>query len=227
MGQLAACFPFLRPSCGCLCPRRASHICRGAASDGGRSKAEGQGDPPSGGRPGSGWMLRWECQECAVLFTASASSHLQIAVCAAVERAWPCRGTRATEPLRHHFEPFPQSAQVNCAPLEQLVTNTGSRETVPKHKRVGIRRQSGSAYRPARAAQCPGDGESRGLARSTVSAQVPDGFPGPLMCAPPALASPAQEIAFCPLLQQINEAGEGLHTVTSRPGLSHTTACSV
>lgn len=74
------------------------------------------------------------------------------------------------------------------------------------------------------------------LARSAGSTQVPESFQGPLMFsaspgplpAPSPAASPSQEIAFCPPPRQINEAGERLHTVTGRPGLSHTaTRCAL
>lgn len=51
----------------------------------------------------------------------------------------------------------------------------------------------------------------------------PPNLPPPLHHSHP----PKQEIAFWPPLKQINEAGEGLHTVTSRPDLSHTATYSM
>lgn len=67
------------------------------------------------------------------------------------------------------------------------------------------------------------------LACSVGSAQVFDSFQRPLMffASPPTSATPSswpppmQEIAFWPPLKQINEAGEGLHTVTSRPAVCY------
>lgn len=67
------------------------------------------------------------------------------------------------------------------------------------------------------------------LAYSAGSAQVFDSFQRPLMFfaypPPPPLPHhpppPMQEIAFWPPLKQINEAGEGLHTVTSRPAVCY------
>lgn len=104
----------------------------------------------------------------------------------------------------------------------------------PTHSHIN--KHCGRSVQPRLTSGCTtGRARAGELARGAGSTQALDSFrrplmffasPGPLATPSPPV-SPSQEIAFCPLPQQINEAGEGLHTVTSRPGLSHTATCSL